>query len=144
MTEFGHFASRGKGIFIDEWGAGPFVILDERGKSCRFEDSNRFGPMLVKTNGDIRDEPWPGERSAFWRAHRIWKRQGRRVGEDGQSCIWDEPKPQTIRHMGGRNWVVVENGEEDGKTIKLPFEADALKDWFAKKGSASPLGGKKG
>jgi hypothetical protein len=118
MTEFGHFSAIGNGIYIDAWGSGPFVI-DVEGKRFRFEDSDRFGPALVTKNGDICSNPYPAERSPFWRAHRIWVRQGRRLADDKTTCLWDEPKPTTIQHMGGRYWMVVENGDEDGATIKL-------------------------
>lgn len=115
--EFGHFYAGGKGLRIDYWGAGPFTIEAE-GKSFRFEDSDRFGPALVDRHGDPIKNPWPSPRSPFWRAHRIWVRQGRRL-EDGKACIWDEPKPQTVRRLNRRNWMLVEAGEEDGKTIFL-------------------------
>lgn len=117
MSDFGHEAVTLPGpVHIDAWGAGPFVIT-AGGKQFRFEDSDRFGPYLVRNNGAIRSNPYPGERSPFWRAHRIWKRQGRRVADDGITCIWDEPKPTKVRHFGGRNYLVVEGGDEDGETI---------------------------
>lgn len=89
MSEFGHFAARGKGVFLDSWGGGPFVIY-ARGRRYRFEDSDRFGPYLVRKSGEIRHNPYPPEKSPFWRAHRLWVKQGRRVAEDGITCIWDE------------------------------------------------------
>ncbi len=52
MSEFGHIAFRGKNVFIDVWGGGPF-IMRVRDKEWRFEESDRFGPQLVKRNGDI-------------------------------------------------------------------------------------------
>lgn len=115
--EFGHVYYSGSGLCIDSWGIGPFVIAIE-GKSYRFEDSDRFGPALVKRNRDPIANPWPSPRCPFWRAHRIWKLQGRRT-EGGTNCIWDEPKPQTIRMLNKRNAIIVEAGEEDGKTIVL-------------------------
>ena len=118
MTEFGHTGMIGNGLCIDIWGAGPFVIAVD-GKSYRFEDSDRFGPCLIKKNGELFDNPYPGERSPFWRAHRIWVRQGRRV-EDEINCIWDEPKPTIVRMLSKRVAVVVENGEEDGEVITTP------------------------
>ncbi len=120
MAEFGHIASIGGGICIDAWGAGPFVI-SAGGKLFRFEDSDRFGPSLIKKNGDICTNPWPCERSPFWRAHRLWVRQGRRT-EDGVICVWDEPKPTKYRKIG-RTRVIIENGDEDGGYIEIrPFE----------------------
>lgn len=118
MDEFGHTGIISPNVCIDAWGIGPFVIA-AGGKSYRFEDSDRFGPALVNKRGDPLKNPWPPERCPFWRAHRIWKRQGRRT-EDGVICIWDEPKPQTVRMIGRRSCIIVEHGEEDGKTIVLP------------------------
>ena len=115
MSEFGHVTYRGNGFIGDSWGVGPFVI-SVAGKSYRFEDSDRFGPALLKKNGELRENPYPAERSPFWRAHRIWVRQGRRV-EDEINCIWDEPKRTLIRLIGNKVAVVVENGEEDGEVI---------------------------
>ena len=120
--DLGHILVRGKidgrTFFMDSCGAGPFVI-NAGGKSYRFEDSDQFGPSLITPRGDIAAKPWPAERSPFWRAHRIWRLQGRRVLEDGISCVWDEPKPQIIRHIGGKHYEIIESGEEDGCTIKL-------------------------
>jgi len=87
-TEFGHVASRIGAACFDVWGTGPFEIADENGKKYRFEDSDRWGPHLIKRNGDLLTNG-PSETSPFWRAHRIWARQGRRVEADGISCIWD-------------------------------------------------------
>ena len=117
--EFGHFAENVAGFHLDTWGAGDFEITID-GKAYRFEDSDRFGPALVKKNGDLRDNPCPPENSPFWRAHAIWRRQGRRLADDGVTCIWDEPKPQIIQHLGGKHFLIVDAGEEDGKIIKLP------------------------
>lgn len=118
VTEFGHHALINTNLCLDAWGTGPFVIVAGDGKSYRFEDSDRFGPSLIKKNGEPLANPWPSEGCAFWRAHRIWKRQWRRT-EDGINCIWDEPKPSTARHIGGRTYMQVEAGEEDGVTLVL-------------------------
>ena len=121
-NNFGHKTLRGEfeghTLFIDSWGSGPFLI-NAGGKPYRFEDSDQFGPSLITPRGDIAANPWPAERSPFWRAHRIWRLQGRRVLEDGISCVWDEPKPQVVQNIGGKHYKVVENGEEDGITIVL-------------------------
>lgn len=113
MSEFGHSYGRGKGVFIDGWGWGPFVITVER-QSFLFEDSDQFGPYLVsRRHGDILATQ-PGPRSPFWRAHWLWKRQGREVGVDGKECIWREPKPYLFTRKG-RQLILVEDGEPDGK-----------------------------
>lgn len=113
--EFGHVGVIVPGLCLDSWGAGPFVIT--AGGRYRFEDSDRFGPVLINKNGS-EAKAQPGGRSPFWRAHRIWRRQGRRTESDGVTCIWTEPKPSTIAHIGkSRTAFEVEPGEEDGKTI---------------------------
>lgn len=122
--EFGHAASNAGGFHIDRWGVGNFVICDDAGKLWRFEDSDRFGPSLIKKNGDIAKNPWPPEKSPFWRAHRIWRRQGRRVAEDKSTCIWDEPRPMVIRRIGGKHYEVIDGGEEDGRVIKQALSSD--------------------
>lgn len=119
--EFGHLGVIGPNLCMDAWGAGPFVI-SAGGKLYRFEDSDRFGPSLVTLGGDIAAVQ-PGENSPFWRAHRLWVRQGRRLAEDGVTCLWDEPAPMIVRHLGGRHYDIVEPGEEDGALIKLPKES---------------------
>ena len=119
MSEFDHTGIIGTGICIDSWGAGPFVIVVGETR-WRFEDSDRFGPLLINRRGEPLSNPYPPERSRFWRAHRIWVRQGRRT-EDGVTCIWDEPKP-TKYHKIGRDRFIVENGEEDGKFVEIKKE----------------------
>jgi hypothetical protein len=88
MTEFGHIAARGAGVFFDAWGAGPFEI-DIGGRIYRFEDSDRFGPALIKRDGDPKKHPYPPERHPFWQAWERWRAQGRRVAEDGVRCIYE-------------------------------------------------------
>jgi len=91
MSEFGHFAATGAGIHMDIWGAGPFVI--SLGPSCkfyRFEDSDRFGPVPLKKNGwEVREPGYFGEQSLFWYAWGKWVEQGRRLADDGMTCVWD-------------------------------------------------------
>lgn len=75
--EYGHNAFQGKGIFMDGWGAGPYV-LTAGGKTFHFEDSDRFGPNWLKANGEPRDEFIP-EKSPFWAAWKRWVAEGRRA-----------------------------------------------------------------
>lgn len=117
MSDFGHEARRGKGGFMDSWGAGPFVIM-AGGKSFRFEDSDQFGPVLLSKRDEVLDRQ-PGQRSPFWKAHRLWARDGRRVEEDDVTCIVTEPRPTYVRHIRGRQYAVTEFGDEDGETIIL-------------------------
>lgn len=115
MGEFGHAFLRGKRLCIDSWGSGPFVICIGE-KAWRFEDSEQFGPALIKRNGELCSNPYPADRSPFWRAHFLWARQGRKTGLDGVSCMWAEPKPTLIRIVG-RMITTVEKGEPDGLTV---------------------------
>lgn len=119
--EFGHVGQIIPGFgCIDSWGVGPFVITAENGKTYRFEDSDRFGPALVKEDGDPLKNPWPRERDPFWRAHMLWRKQGRRLEPDGFTCIWHEPKPHTFYRIDRRNVMLVEGGDEDGKYVEVP------------------------
>ena len=94
MSEFGHTALIGGGIYIDGWGWGPFTIEhDER--IWRFEDSDRFGPSLLKKNNELRKNPFPPSNSLFWELHRQWVQQGRRTEDDGVTCVVDYQEPES-------------------------------------------------
>lgn len=120
MSEFGHFGAIRKGVCIDAWGAGPFLIA-ALGKTYLFEDSDCFGPSLLKKNGDICANPWPPERSPFWRAHWLWRKQGRHVASNGITCVfdWCEAKPTTYYRIG-REIFIVEEGDDDAGYIEVP------------------------
>jgi hypothetical protein len=111
--EFGHVFDAVDGFHIDTFGVGPFVI-EAGGRHWRFEDSDMFGPALCKLNGELRSNPYPPETSPFWRAHFLWRKQGRRIV--GGLCEWHEPRP-TIVKIIGREIFVVERGEDHGLTI---------------------------
>lgn len=117
MSEFGHFASGGGGTYFDAWGAGPFSI-EVNDKSYLFEDSDRFGPALLNQNGELKKNPYPGQRSPFWRGHFAWVKQGRRLEDDGKTCIWSPLKPNYYRIIG-RQRFVVEYGDADGPYIEI-------------------------
>lgn len=87
MSEYGHFHATGVGVHIDIWGDGPLVI-EHLAKVLRFEDSDRFGPLRLRKNGEPADNPFFAERSPFWYAWGKWVDQGRRVDDDGTTCIW--------------------------------------------------------
>ncbi len=89
MAEFGHIHASGNGVHIDGWGSGPYEITVST-RLYRFEDSDRFGPVPLKKNGDPTDKGYFPERSPFWRVWEIWRDQGRRVAEDGKTCIWED------------------------------------------------------
>jgi hypothetical protein len=118
MAEFGHHATIAAGVCIDAWGSGPFIIT-AAGKAWRFEDSDRFGPYLLRRDGSVADRQ-PGERSPFWLAHRLWKRQGRKVAGDGITCVFcPDLRPTTFRRDARGRPVVVEHGDEDGGFLEL-------------------------
>ena len=125
MPEFGHIGVIGAGFCLDGWGVGPFVI-DAGGPVYRFEDSDRFGPLLL-TKRDMPATNQPGERSPFWKAHRLWKRQGRQLADDGVTCIYDPPKPTLYRKVGRMN-LIVESGDEDGDHIEVGSLKEANSD----------------
>lgn len=106
--DFGHMSASGPGVFIDGWGAGPLIL----GK-WRFEDSDRFGPALVNRDGELKANPYPGEQSPFWPIYYAWRQGGRRLCDDGVTCVWDAPKPTLYRRVGRRREVVV-FGDEGG------------------------------
>lgn len=60
-----------------------------------FDWSDRFGPSLTNGKGDILANPWPSERSAFWRCFRLWHDQGKRWElteiKGVRVALWDEP-----------------------------------------------------
>lgn len=115
-AEFGHFGFIGSMGCVDAWGAGPFQI-EVCGKVFRFEDSDRFGPAVINGNGAIRSVQ-PNGKSPFWHAHFAWKSQGRRLADDGVTCIWREPKPETL-WVRGRMIVKSDPGEPGGKQIVI-------------------------
>lgn len=122
MREFGYRRVIVSGTCFDTWGAGPFVII-AKGKSFRFEDSDRFGPSLVKKNGDIADKQ-PGERSPFWSAHSAWVKQGRRLADDKVTCVYEPLKPTVLQRIGGWNFKVIEQGDGDEIVFTTPPAKD--------------------
>ncbi|WP_088190833.1 hypothetical protein [Sphingobium sp. Z007] len=60
-----------------------------------FDWSERFGPSLTNGKGEIRANPWPAERSPFWRCFHLWLNQGKRWEPSGAKgvrlAIWNEP-----------------------------------------------------
>jgi len=108
MSDFGHNYSHGPGVFIDGWGSGPFEIT-VKGKVYRFEDSDMFGPARLNKDDDPHSVNF-GARSPFWRAHSLWKSQGRKVQADGVTCVWREPLPTIVQKIGPM-WVTLQHGE---------------------------------
>lgn len=84
MTDFGHVGIIGKGFCVDKWGVGPFILY-ANGKKYRFEDSDMFGPVVIKVNGDPTKNQ-PGVRSPFWDRYKLWRDQNRPLLADGIYC----------------------------------------------------------
>lgn len=109
MGEFGHTAISTSCWHVDSWGTGPFLIT-WLGKTYRFEDSDRFGPAPVLKNGDIAAAGCFPDGSQFWRAHKAWVAGGRKVAEDGVTCILPEDRDgptaiaAIVRAMEERGW----------------------------------------
>lgn len=91
MTEFGHEWAVGPGFRMDNWGVGPFELTIGKIK-YRFEDSDRFGPSMLKRDGELRDKPWFNEGHPFWDHHHWWVSQGRKTEEDGVTCVYVAPE----------------------------------------------------
>lgn len=128
MGDFGHFSATGAGFHVDGWGAGPFFI-EANGKRYRFEDSDQFGPALVDRRGDPIKNPWPNETSPFWPAHTAWVKGGRKLADDGVTCVYTLPRPTVVR-IKGRQIIVISEGDEDGGYVTeagriLKFAGDA-------------------
>lgn len=118
MSEFGYMSKIIGGAVIDTWGDNQFV-LRIRGKAIRFSDSNMFGPLFEKRDGKpLENQTVP---KVFWNAYTLWRDQGRRIAEDGITCVLDQPpppRPTYIRKVG-RKWFVVQNGDAGGPHIRL-------------------------
>jgi hypothetical protein len=126
MPEFGHFGvihnaqSNIGRCCVDTWGAGPFHITVGK-RTFIFTDCDRFGPLLEDKRGVVLDDQ-PMERHAFWKGYTPWRKQGRRLAEDGKTCVWDAPKPTLARRIKvegkrGLQLLIVEPGDEGGGTV---------------------------
>lgn len=90
-------------------------ITDAQGKAWVFEDHPRFGPIVLKKAGGDPAPTQPGERSPFWRAWRCWSDQGKRLA--GDVCVWGEPAPCVVEHMGGRHYRVISGSASNGAPV---------------------------
>jgi hypothetical protein len=98
--------SDGLRVYLDCFGGGDFTIT-VRDKKVGFEWSEGFGPLPVGRRGQPLEL---SHKHPFWRAASLWNLQGRRI-EDGE-CIWHEPRRPVLKHLGGGNYEVIEDGEE--------------------------------
>lgn len=93
-------------IMIDIFGGGEYFI-DVADETIKFEWSERFGPMALTKKGAERALT---PKHKFWRAASLWNLQGQRL--EGSKAIWHEPKKPVLQHLGGRNFMVIEDGEK--------------------------------
>ena len=95
---FGHEAATintgGLSAHIDIWGAGPFMFRID-GKRVFFEDSDRFGPAVLRKSDWNPSDRQPGEKSRFWDAYGMWRKAGRPLRGKGRVkvAVWKEPQP---------------------------------------------------
>lgn len=96
-------------------------ITDWRGKRWRFEDHPRMGPCVLTPKTGEPAANFPPENSPFWDAVQCWYDQGKRLDANGE-CVWEEPVPLRVRHIGGGNYEPVPAGEESvsDKLIRFP------------------------
>lgn len=90
---------------IDCFGDDEFTI-SVANRDILFEWSERFGPMPITRDGAQRDI---SHKNPFWRAVSLWDLQGQRT--EGKKAIWHEPKKPVLKHLGGRNYLIIEHGE---------------------------------
>lgn len=80
-----------------------------------FDWSERFGPSLTNGKGDVLTNPWPGERSRFWRVFHLWLRQGKRWEPSAvkgiRKAVWNEPPAG--RYVVDTRGVIVETHEPE-------------------------------
>jgi hypothetical protein len=105
-SQFSFRDKHGNPTFIDCFGDGGYLI-SIRGKTILFGWSDRFGPLPTTKDGRGLEL---GHKHPFWRAASLWNLQGRRT--DGRNAVWHEPKRPVLKHLGGRNYRVLEDGEE--------------------------------
>jgi hypothetical protein len=84
---FGHHAINIGGAHIDIWGAGPFLIRSGK-RSWYFEDSDMFGPVILRKSDMQPHDQQPGDRDPFWTFYNRWRNAGR--------------KSRALRTRGGR------------------------------------------
>jgi hypothetical protein len=102
IAEIDGFESK---VCIDIFGGEELLMPTAKG-DVLFEWSAQFGPQPIKKGGAGRDLP---PRHPFWRAASLWNLQGRRMMNG--KCFWHEPKKPVLKHLGGRNYLIIEDGE---------------------------------
>lgn len=95
------------------------ILAAEKHTADAAWNAGRHGQPFTQAFGLLLANPYPGERSPFWKAHRLWVSQGRRLAEDGITCIYDIPilKPTKVRKVGRGKYIIIEKGDEGGEFI---------------------------
>jgi hypothetical protein len=90
------------------------IILDGKGRKWRFEDHHYCGPVVLTGKTGEVSENQPPENSPFWDAVNLWYAQGKRTRDPNTGeiwCVWDRPKMQKMRHLGGKHYKLVTDEE---------------------------------
>lgn len=110
MSDFGNnsFSGRidGMAFHVSSYGAGPFMFRID-GKRVFFEDSDMFGPVVVRKSDWNPSERQPSEKSRFWDAYGMWRKAGRPFRGIGKVKVarWSEPKRGTYwKDLYGLKW----------------------------------------
>lgn len=76
------------------------------GETILFEWSEIFGPLPITKTGRERKL-----RNAhpFWSAVSLWAIQGKQ--SDGSRAVWHMPKQPVVKHIAGKHYRLVEDGE---------------------------------
>lgn len=124
--EFGHSASTVKVgndfAHIDTWGSGPFMFRID-GKRVFFEDSDRFGPAVLRVSDWNPSDRQPGERSRFWDAYGMWRKAGRPLRGNGRVkvAVWREPQPGRFwKDARGVSHILCDPDLPDGRYRQVP------------------------
>jgi hypothetical protein len=123
QDDYGHTSSCTGGMFIDQWGAGSFLLKDGD-KTWSFEFSSRFGPLLLDSKGGPKTIQPTSPRNPFWKPFNAWLSQGKQV-EKGVA-IWRKPLPMVLRQIAGRHYKIEENGEDGGEIMRKPMKGTGL------------------
>lgn len=136
MGEFGHTSARvfvGDGSFamVDAWGTGPFMFRID-GRRVFFEDSDMFGPSVLRKSDMQPSDRQPAEKSRFWDAYGMWRKAGRPVRGKGRVkvAVWSEPQPGLYwKCEKGLSHILRDPDLQDGpyRQVERPVESAQIK-----------------
>lgn len=128
MAGYGHKATNGlidgQPFFMDTW-AGPSLVFIIDGKRWLFEDSDMFGPSVLRWSDHHPRANQPGSRSRFWDAYGMWRKAGRPV-KMGKIALWKEPQPGTYwkDDATGLSHFLTDPDLEDGPYVRVEKPTD--------------------